>query len=69
MKKSCQVCQRTAKSSLSYGDRQTLKVRLHRIRIEVTESSQVVLVCTKCLQRQQLNSRTINGYDTAISVT
>ncbi|WP_141706250.1 hypothetical protein [Desulfuribacillus alkaliarsenatis] len=69
MKKSCQVCQRAGKTSSSYITRQTLKVRLYRIRVEVSEGSQIILVCTKCLQRQQLNGRTISGYDRAVSAT
>ena len=62
MKKSCQVCRRNAKTSSSFGERPEMKVRLYRIRIEIDGNYQIIFVCSKCLQRQQLNDRTISVY-------
>jgi hypothetical protein len=62
MKKSCQVCRRNAKTSSGFGERPMIKVRLYRIRVEIVGNYQNIFVCSKCLQSQQLNDRTISVY-------
>ncbi|OEH85224.1 hypothetical protein BHU72_06355 [Desulfuribacillus stibiiarsenatis] len=72
MKKSCQICLRSAKKTWKLSDgeyRYSAKVQLHRVRIEIAGKAKLILVCSKCLVRQQINIRTINREEGTLSTT
>ncbi len=69
MKKSCQICQRTARTSSGIEGNRVGKVRLYRIRVEVMNTTQFIFVCSKCLRSHQLNDCTLNRYERAVSAT